>query len=154
MHWTVGEMLGYKMGMSLNKAYPLSGAYREQWHYTLDSAVGPAITLIQTICFFLLIRKYHNRLLFPFLFGSFYLELLSGIMNYRHANDLGRISQTFHLGLFTIPVIVVAMHSFFLYRTICSERYSFRFVVWTFFLVLVFSSIWVLLNNKFHIAIL
>jgi hypothetical protein len=153
-HWTTGEILGYKMGMTLNKAYPLSGFFTENWHYTLISSVGPIFTLIQSICAFVFIRKNHNKVLFPFLLSSFYLEFLSGIMNFRHANDLGRISETFGLGLFTIPVIFVLIHSLLVYKTIMREKYSLKFTFGTFFLILLFSSIWILLNNKFHIAII
>jgi len=153
-HWLTGEILGYKMGMTLNKAYPVSGSFTQHWHYTLISSVGPIVTLIQSICAFLLIRRDHNKVLYPFLLSSWYLELLSGVMNFRHANDLGRISETFNLGLFTIPVIFVSIHFILVYKTVLREKYPFKFILWTFLLILLFSSTWILLNNKFHIVIL
>jgi len=153
-HWITGECLGYKMGMTLNKAYPLNGFFSKDWHYTLVSVVGPVITLIQSICVYVLIRKTHKKLLYPFLLSSFYLEFLSGVMNFRNPNDLGRVSETFHLGLFTIPVVFVLAHYLLIYKTIQREKYSARFTACTFVLILVFSSIWILLNNKFHIVII
>lgn len=153
-HWTTGEALGYQMRMTLNTAYPISGTYLQDWHYTLISAAGPVITLTLSFCFFLLIRKYHNRFLYPFLFSSFYLELLSGIMNFRNPNDLGRISLSFGLGLFAISALFVAIHSFLLFRTTRREGYSLRLILRTLLLVIVFSSAWILLNNRFHIAII
>ncbi len=153
-HWTTGELLGYDMRMTLNKVYPVNGFYREDWHFTFISATGPAITLLQSLCVFLLIKKTHNRNLYPFLFASFYLELLSGIMNFSKANDLGRISTTFNLGLFTIPVIVIALHFLLLYKTIRRENYSPKFTGWTLLLILLFSSFWILLNNQSPIILI
>lgn len=153
-HWFTGQLLGYEMRMTLNHAYPVSGVYRENWHYTLVSATGPIITLVQSFIFFILIRKYHRQWLYPFLGAAFYLELLSGVMNFRNANDLGRISNSFGLGLFTIPAVFVTLHFYLLYRTTRRERYSVRQVARTFLLILLFSSIWILLNNKFEIVLL
>jgi hypothetical protein len=44
-HWITGELLGYKMIMTLNSGWPAKGFYDAHWHYTLISAVGPAVTL-------------------------------------------------------------------------------------------------------------
>lgn len=145
----VGEALGYSMGMSLNKAYPLIGRYDAEWHYMLISAVGPFITLLQSFACYLLITRTHNSFIYPFLFSAFYLELLSGIMNFRHTNDLGRISNYYHLGLFTIPALFVLLHSLLIYKTTRREKYTWKFIGWTFLLILLFSSIWILLNNKY-----
>jgi len=153
-HWVTGELLGYDMRMTLNKAYPLSGAFKETWHYTLVSAIGPVITLIQSFCAFSIIKNTHNKQFYPFLFSSFYLEFLSGVMNFRNANDLGRISETFGLGLFTIPIIIVLIHSFLLVKTTRREKYSRKFILFTFLLVLVVSSLWILVNNRFHVVLL
>ena len=153
-HWTMGEALGYKMAMTLNIAYPLSGSFAEEWQYTLVSAVGPLITLLQTIVVYFLIRTTSNKNLYPLLFSSFYLELLSGIMNFRHANDLGRISTTFGLGLFTIPLIFVLIHFFFLYKTSTREKYTVKFNGLTLLWILLFSSIWILTNQQYHVRII
>lgn len=142
------------MQMTLNKAYPLSGVYSKGWHYTLISATGPLATLLQSLFVFLLIRRLHKKTFYPFLLSAFYLELLSGVMNFRHANDLGRISLNFHLGLYTVPVVFVLLHSLLAWKIILNEKYSVRFTGWTFLLVLLFSSAWILLNNQFHIVLL
>lgn len=141
------------MGMSLNKAYPVAGAYQKDWHYTLISAVGPVITLMQSFIVFLLIRSTSRKHLYPFLFAAFYLELLSGVMNLSHPNDLGRISQSFNLGLFTIPVIFVLIHLLLVYKTSVREKFSLRFNGLTALWIILFSSAWILANQKFNIVI-
>lgn len=60
-HWTMGELLGYKMRMTLNTVFPIAGKYNKDWHYPLISAVGPLITLLQAIIFYLIIKRYSNR---------------------------------------------------------------------------------------------
>jgi sterol desaturase/sphingolipid hydroxylase (fatty acid hydroxylase superfamily) len=153
-HWVTGEALGYHMIMTLNKVYPRSLSYTQNWHYTLISAVGPIVTLLQALTLYLLIRKNSNQYLYPFLFSAFFLELLSGIMNFRRPNDLGRISQTFGLGLFTIPLLFVIVHFFLIYKTSNREGYLWKVTGLTFLLVLVFSSIWILANQRFHVVII
>lgn len=153
-HWTMGEILGYKMVMTLNVAYPLPRFFNKDWHYTLVSAVGPLVTLLQSLVFYLLIKVRSRKTLYPFLFSAFYLELLSGIMNLRHPNDLGRISESFGIGLLTIPVIFILVHFFLVYKTSTRERYSIKFNLLTLLWVLIFSSAWILTNNKFHVILL
>lgn len=153
-HWTMGELLGYEMVMTLNKAYPIKLSYTQDWHYTLISAVGPLITLLQAFVIYIVIKKTSSPNIYPFLFSCFYVELLSGIMNFRNPNDLGRISRTFNLGLFTIPIIFIAIHFFMVYKTSTREKYTMKFNLVTLLWILLFSSIWILTNQRFNVIIL
>lgn len=153
-HWLMGEYLGNRMVMTLNTGYPISLSYLKESHYTIISAVGPLITLLQTIIFYFLIKHSSQKYLYPFLFAGFYLELLSGILNLRNPNDLGRISETFHLGLLTIPIIFVAIHFMMVYKTSIREKYSLKFNLLTLLWILIFSSILILVNQKYKVVIL
>lgn len=153
-HWTMGELLGYKMRMTLNTVFPIAGKYNKDWHYPLISAVGPLITLLQAIIFYLIIKRYSNRNLYLFLFTCFYLELLSGIMTFRNPNDLGRISSYFNMGLFTLPIIFIAIHFLLVYKTSKRENYEFKFNLVTFLLVLLFSSLWIGINQVHKVIII
>jgi hypothetical protein len=150
----MGELLGYEMIMTLNTCYPAKLSFDKEWHYTLISAVGPLITLLQALIIYLIIKRTSRTIMYPFLFSCFYLELLSGIMNYRHANDLGRISRSFNLGLYTIDIIFVALYLIMIYKTSVREKYSLKFNSVTFLWILLFSSIWILINQKFNVIIL
>ncbi|RYZ51829.1 MAG: hypothetical protein EOP49_10870 [Sphingobacteriales bacterium] len=154
LHWLTGQALGYHMVMTLNKAYPGSLSYTQGWHYPFISAVGPLVTLVQALTVFLLLQKTSNKYLYPFLFAAFYLELLSGVMNIRHPNDLGRIGQTLGLGLFVLPIVFVAIHFFMVRRASLVQGYSSKFIWLTLMLVLFFSSIWILANQRFHVVLL
>ncbi len=153
-HWTMGELLGYEMVMTLNKCYPVKMSYIQNWHYTLISAVGPLITLLQSFIIFLLMKRTSNKNWYPFLFASFYVELLSGIMNFRNPNDLGRISKTFDLGLLTLPLIFIIIHLFLVYKTSVMEKFTVKFNLVTVLLIIVFSSVWILVNQKYKVVIL
>jgi len=150
----MGEWLGYPMHMTLNKAFPLAGSFTRDWHYTLVSAVGPAITLCQALFVYGLIRRSAQKYGYPFLFAAFYLELLSGVMNLSHPNDLGRISVVAGLGLLTIPAVFVAIHGLLVYRTASREQYNLSFNIQTLLWIILFSSVWILVNQKFNVVIL
>jgi FtsH-binding integral membrane protein len=150
----MGELLGYEMRMTLNTGYPVAGKYDQDWHYAVISAVGPLITLLQAIIFFFLIKKYSNRNLYPFLFTPFYLELLSGIVGYRNPNDLGRIGNYLNIGLFTLPIFFIIIHYIMLHKTSKRENYDRKFIVTTLLLIILFSSVWILTNQKFKVILL
>jgi hypothetical protein len=153
-HWITGQALGYNMILTLNKVYPKNLSYVHDWHFTLISAVGPLVTLAQAVFVYFLLRKTSNLYFYPFIFAASYLELLSGIMNVSRPNDLGRISQTFGLGLFVIPIIFVFVHLYVIFKTSKKQGYSSKFNGLTLFLVLLFSSIWILANQRFNIVLI
>jgi hypothetical protein len=152
-HWTMGEILGNEMRMTLNTGYPIAGKYNQDWHYPVVSAVGPLITLVQAITVFFLIKQYSNRNFYPFLFTCFYLELLSGIMTFRKPNDLGRIGDYLNIGLFTLPILFISIHAILLVKTSRRENYSRRFILTTLLLIILFSSIWILTNQKYKVVL-
>jgi hypothetical protein len=153
-HWTVGELLGNEMRMTLNTGYPIAGRYVKDWHYPVVSAAGPLVTLLQGTIFYFLIKRYSNKNLFPFLFTCFYLELLSGVLNYRNPNDLGRIGTYLSIGLYTLPILFTAMQFMLSFKTCRREHYGWKFILTTFLLVFLFSSAWIGLNQKFHVIII
>ncbi len=139
--------------MTLNSGWPAKGFYDAQWHYTLISAVGPRITLIQTFVFFFIIKKHLAIYLYPFLFSPFFLELTSGLMNFRKPNDLGRISNAYNLGLHTLSIIVVGIHFLLVFITSQRNKYRWKFNLVTFCWVSLFSFIWIGINqiNKVYL---
>lgn len=153
-HWIVGEFLGNDMRMTLNSGYPIAGKYKEDWHYPLISAMGPLITLLQAIVFFFLIKRSANKHLYPFLFTCFYMELLSGILTFRRPNDLGRIGMYLDIGLFTLPILFIATHFVLVYLTSKRDHHERKFILITLLLVIVFSSIWIGINQKFKVVLI
>jgi len=154
LHWLTGQALGYNMIMTLNRVYPDSLSYDQEWHYPFISAVGPLVTLLQGLVFYRLLRKSSNKYVYPFLLAAFFLEFLSCVMNFRNPNDLGRVSQSLGLGLFVLPIVFVAIHFYIIRRASLSQDYSRKFNWLTFLLVLLYSSGWILANQRFNIVLL
>src|SRR5258705_4270318 len=73
-HWIAGRLLGYEMGMTLNKSFPVDGKYGSGRDYQLISAAGPAFTLIEAIFVFIMMRRKKMTGLYPFLFTCFYMR--------------------------------------------------------------------------------
>lgn len=153
-HWLTGELLGNDMVMTLNTCYPKAQKYLEESHYTVVSATGPIVTLLQAILVFILIKRSGNRNLYPWLFTPFYIELLSGIMNFINPNDLGRISVSLGLPLFTLSVIFVAVHVVLVRLTSKQQQYGWKFNMATLGWVMLFSSIWILTNNALKVVLI
>jgi len=116
-HWATGEILGYKMALTLNSSYPLNEFYFKPWHQMAISAGGPLFTLIQAIAFFFIIKRMHNALLYPFLFIPLYMRLLAGVMNLFNLNDEGRIGHELGIGVYTISAIVCTLLFYLVYKT-------------------------------------
>jgi hypothetical protein len=70
-HWTAGNMLGYKMVMSLNKNTPVNGFFKNDKDYQLVSAAGSFITLLQAFLVFFLMKKQKTIFLILFYFLVF-----------------------------------------------------------------------------------
>ncbi len=108
-HGLMGESLGYVMGMSFNKCFPVDGSFKSQQDYQMVSAAGPVFTLIQAIFIFILMKYRHSKLLYPFLFTCFYMRFFATIISIINPNDEARISKWLGLGKFTLPILMSAL---------------------------------------------
>jgi hypothetical protein len=153
-HWTAGNLLGYNMGMSLNKTFPVNGVFNSDEDYQLISAAGPAITLLQALLVFFLMKKEKTNRLYPFLFTCFYMRLFATVISFRHLNDEARISNSLVIGTFTLPIIVTAILLLLLYKTSVNKNFTLRFNLFTLGLIILFSSIIILADQFLTIRLL
>jgi hypothetical protein len=105
-HWAMGEALGYSMTMSLNAATPRAGAFASDAHMMLVSAAGPAVTLLQGLIAFELIRRRGMLLAYPVLFVAWMMRFAAMVVSIRHPNDEARISAMLGLGTWTLPLLM------------------------------------------------
>jgi hypothetical protein len=152
-HWLAGEALGNNMAMTLNTSYPVTGHYLAASHDSMVSAAGPIITIIQAGIFYVLLKR-NRAALFPFLLTCLYMRSLAGVLNIINLNDEGRISKDLGLGTYTLPLIVVAILFYLVYRTVKSKGYSIKFIVGTVLLIMLFSSIIVLADQAMKLRII
>lgn len=153
-HWTVGELLGNEMVMTLNTCFPKSGSFRADWHEMLISAAGPLITLLQAFIFYLLLQKDKNKLLFPFLLTALYMRALAGVMNFINLNDEGRVSEELGLGSFMLPFLVFGILFFLVYSIVTRKELGAKIVTITTLLIMLFSSILILSDQAMKIIVL
>jgi hypothetical protein len=153
-HWIVGEYLGYKMGMTLNKSYPISGQLSKDLHYQIISAAGPIFTLCEALLVFLLMTQRKRILLYPFIFTCFYMRLFATIISFRHSNDEARISTAIGIGKFTLPIIMTGILFVLLFKV--SKTYSFntKFNLANLGLTILFSSLIILTDMYFKVRLL
>ncbi len=153
-HWTVGEFLGYKMGMTLNASYLISGQYSQDWHYQLISAAGPMLTLCEAFLIFVLMIQRKRVLLYPFIFTCFYMRLLATIISFRNPNDEARISSAIGIGKFTLPLIMTSILFALVYKISKSYAFDTKFNLSNVGLTILFSSIIILTHMYFKVRLL
>jgi hypothetical protein len=154
MHWLAGTGLGYDMGMTLNKSFPVTGIYRTEKDYHLISAAGPAATIIEALTVFFIMRNNNARMAYPFLFSCFYLRLLATSVSFSKLNDEARISQFLGIGTYTLLLIVTAFLFALLYVISTKYRFTWKFNAINFGLILIFSSAIVLSDKYLNVRIL
>jgi hypothetical protein len=153
-HWTAGQYLGYKMGMTLNATFLLSGQYSKDLHYQIISAAGPIFTLCEAIFIFILMTQRWRILLYPFLFTCFYMRLFAAILSFRNPNDEARISSAMGIGKFTLPCIITCILFVLIYRVSKMYRFHTKFNLANLGLVILFSSIIILADMYFKLRLL
>ena len=153
-HWIAGELLGYKMTMTLNSVFLAQGNYRQPWHEYFISAAGPAFTLLQAIAVFIIIQRYKNIYLYPFLFFPLYMRLLAALLSFINPNDEARISKSLGLGSFTLFILICAVLFFLVTRISKQEHYTKKFQWINVLLAMVFSSVIILADQFLHIHLI
>ena len=153
-HWIAGELLGYKMTMTLNSVSLTEGKYLKTWHETIVSAAGPVFTILQASTFYIIMRQNKDFLLYPFLFAPLYMRVLAGVMNFINLNDEGRISNTLGIGTFTLSILVCMLLLFFVFKISKKYNYTLKFQVTNLLLTMLFSSILILGDQFLHFKII
>ena len=153
-HWVAGELLGNKMGMSLNSTYPISGKYLKSWHQTVVDAAGPLFTIIQAFVFYVIIDKTGKQELYPFLLMPFILRLLAMSLTFINPNDEARISETAGVGILTLPLLVCMLLFLPVYYINNKYNYRLRFNGLTTAWMMAFLSILILSDQYFKIQVI
>ena len=153
-HWATSKLLGYEAMMSLNKSGPVGKVSMSKGDHMLISAAGPIITILQAMVVCFLLQRNWNKHLYPIVFIPFYMRLLAGIMNVFKANDEGRISEYFGIGLYTLSIVVSGFLFYLVYSISKKHELTKKFNLYTTLLVMLFSSLLILGNQFFQIRLL
>lgn len=153
-HWAAGEMLGFNMGMSLNKTFELNPGMAQMSDSNIITIAGPVFTFCQALLFYWLIRKTGNRLLYPFLFVCFYMRLFAALVSFRHLNDEANVSNNLGIGAYVLPVIVTVLLFLMVFHISRSKKWSLKFNMATLGLIITFSSAVIMVDQFFKIRLL
>lgn len=154
-HWITGELLGYKMTMRLNYVSLTNGGEcKEFWEKNLISAAGPIFTIIQGIIFYLIMKKYKNINIYPFLFLPFFMRLLAFSVSFISPNDEARISRDLGIGTYTLFIIVCLFLGILVYKISKKYLIDMKFQLINMVLTSIFITLIVLGDNFFKIKII
>ena len=153
-HWSVGELLGNEMKMSLNSAGPVSGHYNGHFHNSIVTIAGPIFTVAEAFVAYRILKKDGDLHWLPVLITCVYMRILAGFMNLSQLNDEGKISLKLGIGKFTLPLLVAAILIWWCRSLLVRRSYS-RPLLWgTLGMVMLFSSILILADQFFHLHII
>lgn len=148
-HWLTSELFGYETIMRLNGTSVVDGENPTDLHRAIISIVGPIITILQGLTFFLILKlQAWNKYLYPFLFTAFYMRFVAGLMNFNNVNDEGRVSQFLGLWTFTLSMLIGGLLFYMVYKVSSMYRLNWKFQLGTILLIMVTSSI-VILSDQF-----
>ena len=131
-HWSVGEILGNKMSLSLNSVSVISGEYKNEWNRNYITISAPIFTVLQAIAFYFVVNRSKNINFYPFLFFPFVYRLAAGLANMLGPNDEGRFGLSLGLGLYTISILFCSFLLFLVYRSSQINKITLKFNALTF----------------------
>lgn len=154
-HWLTSELFGYETIMRLNGTSAVQGENPTESHKAIISISAPIITILQGLVVFILLKSRNwNKYLYPFLFTSFYMRFLAGLMNIINVNDEGRVSKYLGIGTFTLSLIVSGLLFFMVYKISKIHSLNWKFQLVTYLIVMFVSSVLILSDQFFGIRIL
>lgn len=154
-HWLTSELFGYETIMQLNSAYSVKGQNPTDLHQAIISISGPLITILQAIFVFLILKhRDWNKYLYPLLFTAFYMRLLAGFMNFINVNDEGRVGEYLGIGTFTLSIIVSGLLFYLVYKISKQHSLNWKFLLGTYLIVMIISSLLILSDQFLGIRLL
>lgn len=108
-HALAGQLLGYDMAMTLNRAWPRAGGYASATHAQLVTAAGPAFTIVQGLIGAALVRwrRRGAHAAYAALFAATFMRFAAACVSLVHPNDEARLSLDWGLGHWSVPAVVV-----------------------------------------------
>lgn len=105
-HWLMGALLGFEMRFGLNAVAYLSPTL--PWQRALADGAGPAVTIVQGLIAYTMVKRSASRTAFAFLYAAAFMRLVAGLVSVAHPNDEARLGMYLGIGMWTLPVLVAA----------------------------------------------
>ncbi len=108
-HWSVGEVLGNQMVLSLNYAWPKSGHYIREGQDLYVLIGGPAFSILQAALALFVIERLKSLYAYPFAFFPMFNRLFSLVFGGFSLQDEAKIAVFMNTGPYLVAIIVVAV---------------------------------------------
>ncbi len=106
-HWSIGELLGNDMYLSLNSSNARSGVYISESHNLYISMGGPIFTILQAMLFLVITQKTKSIYAFSLVFFAAFIRFFSIIFGGFSMQDEARIASQLDVNNYLIAVIVL-----------------------------------------------
>jgi len=115
-HWTLGELLGNEMSLSLNNSAPKSGYFIKESHALWSAIGGPAFTIFQALIFlfFTVLTKsvYAYSVAFVAVFSRFFSIVFGGL----NLQDEARIASMLGVNKYLVASLVLIILFLIIHR--------------------------------------
>ncbi len=115
-HWTIGELLGNDMMLSLNSSNARTGVLIDDTHNLYISMGGPAFTILQALIFLLITIKTKSIYAYSVVFFAVFCRFFSIILGGFSQQDEARISSMLNTDKYLIAMIVLLVLFLIIWR--------------------------------------
>ena len=116
-HWTIGEILGNDMIISLNNSAPKSGHFNTNSAALWSAIGGPLFTILQAIIFLLITQRTKSIYAYSFVFFAVFSRFFSIVFGGINLQDEARISSMLHVNEYLVAGIVLLILFLLLWRS-------------------------------------
>jgi hypothetical protein len=106
-HWTLGELMGNDMTISLNNSAPVSGHFNSETAVLLSAIGGPLFTILQALIFSIVSQRTGSIYAFSVVFMAVYSRYFSILFGDFKLQDESGISSLLQVNQYLIALIVL-----------------------------------------------
>lgn len=115
-HWTLGELLGNDMTLSLNNSSPRGGSFNSDSAALWSAIGGPLFTVFQGLIFLWLIGLTRSMYAYSFTFGAVFTRFFSILFGGIDRQDEARIAFMMDVNKYLVAAFVLAILTLILWR--------------------------------------
>ncbi len=151
-HFFVGEILGYDMFVSINKAgLADGGAYTTEFQAQFVAMAGPITTYFEAIVGLLLIYAFKAKWVFPFVFFALMMRIMATVVSLSNPNDEARVSEWLGIGMWALPLIAIA--GLFIITLLASRHLNLDWKRWVFSWLVISAGITAIIFTEQYYAL-
>jgi hypothetical protein len=106
-HWTLGELMGNDMTISLNNSAPRSGYFIKKSHSLWSAIGGPLFTILQALLFLIVAKRTKSIYAYSFIFMAVFSRFFSIVFGGISLQDESRIASMLNVNEYLVASIVL-----------------------------------------------